>query len=187
MQHRGPHVRPTGGREVTTRGYHPRRLFRRFPLEQLVALSIRDADFTRSRSIMSKAGVDRGITVCESHGRNVVFDRAGRFHRISGEFDHCSFQSITTDACILTGFFRRCDFTKANLRKARLGANFKDCVFHEANLIVDSWYSSFERCSFRGCRIDDVFADVRRAALSAETVTFSVVIGGVKMGEVVPW
>jgi uncharacterized protein YjbI with pentapeptide repeats len=157
--------------------------FRGFPLIEVVRVSIADADFTGARAPKNQFGVEQSIELQDVTAEASVFDRAGKFHRLVGQFRNCSFRKVTTRDCGVNGTFTDCDFSGANFKGAHFNARFIRCRFHDCNLHLASWPSSFEDCEFSGAGIHDLFADVRAAALASDRVTFTVTMSKVIPGE----
>lgn len=156
--------------------------FRGFPLTQATAVCLVDVDFTGARAPKNRFGVRQTIQLREVVAERSVFDRAGAFHRIQGQFRECSFRRITTSSCSVTGTFTDCDFSGANFQGAHFAARFIRCRFEGCNLHVASWPSHFEDCEFAGARIHNLFADVRAAAMAGARVTFTVTMSRVIPG-----
>ena len=157
--------------------------FRGFPLTEVASVSIAGADFTQARAPKNQFGVEQSIQFQDVTAERSIFDRAGKFHRLIGQFSACSFRKITTKSCIATGTFTDCDFSGANFKGAHFNARFIRCWFHECNLHLASWQSSFQDCEFKGAGIHDTFADVRDAAFAGDRVTFTVTMSKVIVGE----
>ncbi|HRK17448.1 MAG TPA: pentapeptide repeat-containing protein [Hyphomicrobiaceae bacterium] len=156
--------------------------FRGFPLTEVACVSISDADFTRARAPKNQFGVEQSIQLQDVIGDRSVFDRAGKFLRLMGQFTTCSFRKITTKSCSVNGTFTDCDFSGANFKLAHFNARFIRCRFHDCNLHLASWPSTFEDCEFKGAGIHDIFGDVRAAAFASDRVTFTVTTSKVIVG-----
>ena len=158
--------------------------FRGFPLMEVTAVAIADADFTGSRAPKNQFGAEQSIQLMNVIAERSVFDRAGKFHRLDGRFNACRFHKITTRSASISGTFTDCDFSGANFKMAYFSARFIRCRFHSCNLHLAGWPpSSFQDCEFAGSGIHDLFADVRDAALAGERATFSVTVSKVYPGE----
>ena len=158
--------------------------FRGFPLTELRAISIAEADFTGARAPDRSPGPAPFIRLDVVDVERSVFDRAGRFHRLHGQFRACSFRRITTQGCSLAGTFTDSDFSGANFKGAFFGARFVRCRFHDCNLHLATWaVSSFQDCEFGGAAVHPIFADVREVALGSERATFTVTMSRVLPGE----
>jgi hypothetical protein len=173
---------PASPRGVTQEGLQD---YRGYPLTNLVSFDILEVDFSRSRSAMNVHGVDCGIQLNSCRCRRVRFERSGHFHSLHGIFDSCSFDHISTDHCGFPGLYRDCTFRGANLRRAVLVGDFVRCTFEGANLLVDSCRASFEECRFSNCKMSPLFDDICAVVGTGAPVTFSVIIGGIRLGEVV--
>lgn len=156
--------------------------FRGFPLTDVASVSIADADFTGARAPKNQFGAEQSIQLQDVTADRSVFDRAGKFHRIMGEWTACSFRKITTKSCSVNGAFIDCDFSGANFKGAHFNARFVRCRFHDCNLHLASWPSTFEDCEFKGAGIHEIFADVRAAAFANDRVTFTVTMSKVIVG-----
>jgi uncharacterized protein YjbI with pentapeptide repeats len=156
--------------------------FRGFPLAEVASVSIADADFTGARAPKNQFGAEQSIQLQDVVADRSVFDRAGKFHRLMGQFTACSFRKITTKSCSVNGTFTDCDFSGANFKLAHFNARFIRCRFHECNLHLASWPSTFEDCEFKGAGIHEIFADVRAAAFASDRVTFTVTMSKVIVG-----
>lgn len=156
--------------------------FRGFPLTEVASVSIAGADFTQARAPKNQFGAEQSIQFQDVIVDRSVFDRAGKFHRLMGQFTACSFRKITTKSCSVSGIFTDCDFSGANFKGAHFDARFIRCRFHECNLHLASWPSTFEDCEFKGAGIHEVFADVRAAAFASDRVTFTVTMSKVIVG-----
>lgn len=156
--------------------------FRGFPLTEAAMVAIADADFTAARAPRNQSGVEQSIQFRNVAAERSVFDRAGKFSRIDGQFTGCSFQKITTRSCSIAGVFTDCDFSGSNFKAAHFNARFIRCRFQNCNLHLASWPSSFQDCEFTGAAIHELFADVRTAATAAERVTFTVTMSSVLPG-----
>lgn len=157
--------------------------FRGFPLTEVVCVSLADGDFTAARAPKIQFGAEQSIQLRDVVADRCIFDRAGKFHRLKGQFTGCSFRKITTKSCSVSGTFTDCDFSGANFKGAHFDARFIRCRFHECNLHLASWPSTFQDCEFAGAGIHDLFADVRAAALASDRVTFTVTMSKVIPGE----
>lgn len=157
--------------------------FRGFPLTEVARVSIAAADFTGARAPKNQFGVGQSIQLQDIVADRSVFDRAGKFLRLMGQFTACSFRKITTMSCSVTGTFTDCDFSGANFKLAHFNARFIRCRFHDSNLHLASWPSTFEDCEFKGAGIHEIFADVRDAAFANDRVTFTVTMSKVIVGD----
>jgi uncharacterized protein YjbI with pentapeptide repeats len=157
--------------------------FRGFPLMEVACVSLADADFTAARAPKNQFGAEESIQLRDVVAERCLFDRAGKFHRLKGQFGSCSFRKITTKSCSVNGIFTDCDFSGANFKGAHFDARFIRCRFHDCNLHLASWPSRFEDCEFKGAGIHDLFADVRDAAFASDRVTFTVTMSKVIRGD----
>jgi uncharacterized protein YjbI with pentapeptide repeats len=157
--------------------------FRGFPLMEVACVSLADADFTAARAPKNQFGAEESIQLRDVVAERCLFDRAGKFHRLKGQFGSCSFRKITTKSCSVNGIFTDCDFSGANFKGAHFDARFIRCRFHDCNLHLASWPSRFEDCEFKGAGIHDLFADVRAAAFASDRVTFTVTMSKVIRGD----
>jgi len=157
--------------------------FRGFPLTEVTCASISDADFTRARAPKNQFGAEQSIQLQDVTAERSVFDRAGKFLRLMGQFNACSFRKITTHSASISGTFTDCDFSGANFKMAYFSARFIRCRFHNCNLHLAGWPpSSFQDCEFAGAGIHEIFADVRDAAFAGDHVTFTVTMSKVIVG-----
>ncbi len=145
-------------------------------------MSIAGADFTGARAPKNQFGAEQSIQLQDVIADRSVFDRAGKFHRLIGQFTACSFRKITTKSCSVSGTFTDCDFSGANFKLAHFNARFIRCRFHECNLHLASWPSTFQDCEFKGAGIHEIFGDVRAAAFASDHVTFTVTMSNVIVG-----
>lgn len=157
--------------------------FRGFPLAEVTAVTMTDADFTRARAPRNPFGAEQSVQLMDVVAERSVFDHAGKFHRLHGQFSGCSFRKIKTSSASIIGTFKDCDFTGANFKGAHFNARFIRCCFRDCNLHLASWPSSFQDCEFAGARIHELFADVRDTAFACDRVTFTVTMSKVHPGE----
>jgi uncharacterized protein YjbI with pentapeptide repeats len=157
--------------------------FRGFPLTEVACVSIADADFTGARAPKNQFGAEQSVQLTDVAVERSVFDRAGKFHRLMGQFNACSFRKITTRSASISGTFTDCDFGGSNFKMAYFSARFIRCRFHNCNLHLAGWApSSFLDCEFAGAGIHEIFADVRDAAIAGDRVTFTVTMSKVIVG-----
>ncbi len=169
---------------ASPRGTQPdgRANYRGFPLTAVARVQISDADFTAARAPKNQFGVEQTIQFQDVVADRSLFDRAGKFSRLTGQFAACSFRKMTTKSCSVGGTYTDCDFTAANFKGAHLDGRFIRCRFNGCNLNVASWAGGFQECEFTGASIHDLFADVRAAAFAAGRVTFTVTMSKVIFG-----
>jgi uncharacterized protein YjbI with pentapeptide repeats len=146
-------------------------------------VQIANADFTAARSAKNQFGVEQTIQFEDVVADRSLFDRAGKFSRLTGQFTACSFRKMTTKSCSIGGTYTDCDFTGANFKGAHIDGRFIRCRFNGCNLHVASWAGSFQDCEFASAGIHDLFADVRAAAFAGGRVTFTVTMSKVISGE----
>lgn len=157
--------------------------FRSFPLHEAAWVSMDGADWSGARAPKNRTGAQETIQLRDLNASRCVFDRAGKFHRITGQFTGCSFRKITTMRAHVAGTFTDCDFSGANFRSAHFDARFVRCQFHGCNLHLASWPSTFEDCEFRDADIHPIFQDIRDAAFASDRVTFKVTMSKVIVGD----